>query len=150
MSSSCISSEELADRSAGPDMGSFLLAVNSERTWIMHHASQHLSSQCRRFPFHNPATHLKLLDMLALVIPHIIPPPILSTPTLWHADLSHSSLLVAEEGPAEVRGLIDWQHSTIAPYCMQAAFPSLFTYDGGLVDIPNGRGPPKLPAMYPC
>lgn len=128
-------------------MGSFLLAaVSLERTWITHHASRHSSPQCRRFPFYKPATHVKLLDMLARAIPHIIPPHILSSPTLWHADLSHSNLLVAEEGPAEVRGLIDWQHSIIAPYCMQATFPSLFTYDGGLIDIPNGRVPPKLPS----
>ncbi|KAF8501870.1 hypothetical protein BU17DRAFT_30382, partial [Hysterangium stoloniferum] len=135
------------DHGPWPDMGSFLLAaVNSEHTWITLHVSQHSSSRCRRFPFDNQATHLELLDMLALAIPHIMPPHILTIPTLWHADLSHSNLLVAEEGPAEVRGQIDWQHSTIAPCCMQATFPSLFTYDGGLIDIPNGRVPPKLPS----
>ena len=128
-------------------MGSFLLAaVDLERTWIRHHASQNTSSKLRRFPFYNAVTHLELLDMLALAIPHIIPPPTLSSPTLWHADISHSNLFVAETGPAEVRGLIDWQHSIIAPYCMQATFPPIFSYDGGLIDIPQGRVPPKLPS----
>src|SRR6266498_1696506 len=132
---------------AGPDIGSFLLAaVSLERNWITHHASQHSSSRSRRFPCYNAATHLELLDMLALAIPHIEPPPILSSPTLWHANISHSNLFVAEEGPPEVRGLIDWQHSTIAPYCMQARFPSLFTYVGDLIDIPYDGGPPQLPS----
>ena len=128
-------------------MRSYLLAaVDSERTWIRHHASQYMSSKFRRFPFYNAVAHLELLDMLALAIPHIIPPLMLSSPTLWHADISHSNLFVAETGPAEVQGLIDWQHSIIAPYCMQATFPSIFTYDGGLIDIPQGRVPPKLPS----
>ena len=120
--------------------------MDSERTWIRHHASQNTSSKNRRFPFYNAATHLELLDMVALTIPHIIPPPILDSPTLWHADISHSNLFVAETGPAEVKGLIDWQHSIIAPYCMQSSFPSLFIYDGGLIDIPQGRVPPVMPS----
>jgi hypothetical protein len=128
-------------------MASFLLAaVDSERTWISDHASQNTSSKFRRSPFYNADAHLKLLDMLALAIPHIIPPFILCSPTLWHADISHSNLFVAESGPAEVQGLIDWQHSIIAPYCMQATFPSIFTYDGGLIDIPQGRVAPKMPS----
>jgi Phosphotransferase enzyme family len=128
-------------------MCSFLLAaVDSERTWILRHAAQATSSRCRRFPFYNATAHLELLNMLALAIPHITPPFTLSSPTLWHADISHSNLFVAETGPAEVQGLIDWQHSTVAPYCMQATFPSIFTYDGGLISIPEGRVAPKLPS----
>ena len=58
-------------------MGSFLLAaVDSERTWIRHHASQNTSSISRRFPFYDAVAHLELLDMLALEIPHIILPSI--------------------------------------------------------------------------
>ncbi|KIM74127.1 hypothetical protein PILCRDRAFT_92748 [Piloderma croceum F 1598] len=78
--------------------------------------------------------------------PYIIPPSPLSNPTIWHPDISHSNLLVAETGPAEVQGFIDWQHTVIAPYCMQATFTSIFTYDGGLIDIPNGRVVPQLPS----
>ncbi|KAF8514101.1 kinase-like domain-containing protein [Hysterangium stoloniferum] len=132
--------EMIYDHGPWPDMGSFSILGLLSMLLTTHPpdvAVSHLTT---------PTTHIKLLDMLALAIPHIIPPHILTTPTLWHADLSHSNLLVAEEGPAEVRGLIDWQHSTIAPYCMQATFPSLFTYDGGLIDIPTGRVPPKLPS----
>ena len=121
-------------------MSSFLLAaVDSERTCN--------SSQCRRFPFYNATSHLKLLDMVALAIPNIIAPFELSIPTPWHADISHSNRFVAETGPANVQGLIDWQHSIIAPYCTQATFPPIFTYDGGLIDIPTGRVPPKLPQL---
>ena len=128
-------------------MCSFLLAaVNSERTWFYHHASQNTAARFRRLPFYNAVAHLELLDMLALATPHIIQPFILSSPTLSHADISHSNLFVAETGPAEVRGLIDWQHSIIAPYCMQASFPSIFTSDGGLIDIPVGRVLPELPS----
>jgi len=88
--------------------------------------------------------HLELLNVLAVAIPDIIPPSVLSSPTLWHADINHLNLFVAETGPAEVKGLVDWQHSSIAPYCMQATFPFIFTYDGGLIDIPEGRVVPKL------
>ena len=127
-------------------MTSFLLAaVDSERNWILRHAVQATPSR-RRLPCYNATAHLELLNMLALAIPYIIPPLALSTPTLWHADTSHSNLFVAETGPAEVQGLIDWQHSIVAPYCMQAGFPTIFTYDGGLIDIPNGRVTPKLPS----
>lgn len=127
-------------------MGSFLLAaVDSERTWICCHTSQNIFSQCRRSPPYNASAHLELLDILAIAIPHIIPPFTLSSPTLWHADISHAILFVAETGPAEIQGLIDWQHSSIAPYCMQATFPYIFTYDGDLIDIPESRIAPKLP-----
>jgi hypothetical protein len=100
-------------------MSSFLLAVDSEHTWICCHASQNMSSQCRHSPLYNAPAHLELLDMLALTIPLFI----LSSPTLWHPDISHANLFIAETGPAEVQGLIDWQHTIIAPYCMQATFP---------------------------
>jgi aminoglycoside phosphotransferase (APT) family kinase protein len=107
-------------------MRSFLAAVHSEHTWILRHATRAQSSRCR-LPFYSATAHLKLLNMLALAIPHIIPPITLSSPTLWHADISHSNVFVAETGPAEIQGLIDWQHSTVAPYCMKATFP-LFSY----------------------
>jgi hypothetical protein len=126
-------------------MDSFLLAaVGSQCTWMCRHASEATSSQCRRYPFYNATAHLELL--LALAIPHIIQRFPLSNPTLWHANISHSNLFAAETGFAEVQGLIDWQHSMIAPYCMQAAFPPIFTYDSGLIDILAGRVAPKLPS----
>ena len=128
-------------------MHSFLLAaVDVERTWLHHHADQNTHLRCRRFPFHDVSTHLKLLDMLSQAIPHLTLPATLSNPTLWHPDISHSNLFVSPAGPADVRGLIDWQHSIIAPYCMQAPFPSLFTYEGGLIAIPQGRVVPNLPS----
>src|SRR3979490_35885 len=83
--------------------------------------------------------------MLSQAIPPISLPATLLSPTLWHPDMSHSNLFIAETGPTEVQGLIDWQHSGIAPYCMHAQFPSLFTSEGGLIDIPQGRVVPKLP-----
>lgn len=98
-------------------MCSFLLAaVHSERTWILNHAVRATSSRCR-LPFHNATAHLELLNMVALAILHLIP-----------------HLFVAETGPAEVQGRIDSQHSLVALCCMQATFPSIFTYDGGLID----------------
>lgn len=131
-------------------MCSFLLgAVDIQRTRLHCRASHHTSpqSQYSRSPFHHPiSAHIKLLDALSLAIPHIIPPSPLCSPTIWHPDISHSNLFVAETGPAEVQGLIDWQHTVIAPYCMQATFASIFTYDGGLIDIPNGRVVPQLPS----
>ncbi|THH04562.1 hypothetical protein EW146_g10144, partial [Bondarzewia mesenterica] len=130
-----------------PDMHSFLLAaVNLERAWLHRHASRNVSPRGRCFPFHDISTHLKVLDMCAKAIPHIVLPPSLCSPTLWHPNISHSNLLIAPTGPAEIRGLVDWQNSIIAPYCMQAGFPEAFIYEGGLIDIPEGRVTPKLPS----
>ncbi|THH03531.1 hypothetical protein EW146_g10425 [Bondarzewia mesenterica] len=84
--------------------------------------------------------------MCAKAIPHIAYPPTLCFPTLWHPNINHSNLLIAPTGPAEIGGLVDWQSSIIAPYCMQAGFPEAFIYTGGLIDIPEGQVTPKLPS----
>lgn len=127
-------------------MHSFLLAaVDLECTWLHHHASQNIFPQCH-FLSYDKSAHLKLLDMFTLAIPHIIPPSILGMPTIWHPDISHSNLLVAQTGLAKVQGLINWQHSLIALYCMQATFPTIFIYDDGLINILQGQVPPKLPS----
>jgi len=127
-------------------MASYLLAaVDLERTWLHHHALQNTSLRCRRFPFHDLNGHLKILDLLAAAIPYILPPPMLSSPTLWYPDFSYSNLLVAKEDPVEIEGLVYWQHSVVSPYWMQAQFPSLFVYDGGLIDLPRGAAVPRLP-----
>ena len=62
--------------------------------------------------------------------------------TLWHLDIIYSNLLVSKEGPAKVEGLVDWRHSTVPPYSMQAQFLSIFI--GGLIDLLRGAAVPQL------
>jgi hypothetical protein len=65
-------------------------------------------------------------------------------PTLWHPDLSLGNLFVSASGPANLQGIIDWQHAAILPYFSFASIPPALLYQGDKVDM---GGP--LPALPP-
>ncbi|KAF9476327.1 hypothetical protein BDN70DRAFT_882575 [Pholiota conissans] len=137
-------------RGPWPDFSSFLLgAIDLEHSWISQYAGQNNSPSHRKAPYYDPSVHLHTLDMYSQVIPHIVPPPQLCTPMLWHPDLSLSNLLVAPSGPSNIIGVIDWQDAVIAPYIILAQFPTMFAYEGERIYIPPGSAIPELPKEFP-
>jgi hypothetical protein len=102
----------------------------------------------RRKPTHANSVHQKLLSMYIEVIPFIIPKNVedVCVPTLWHPDLNLGNLFISESGPAELQGIIDWQHTAILPYFNQASMPPAVFYEGSRIDINEFF--PDLPSNF--
>jgi hypothetical protein len=69
-------------------------------------------------------------------VPHFMPSDSnLCAPTLWHPDLSLNNLFVSASGPANLLGLIDWQHAAILPYFSFQSLPPAFVYNGNKINM---------------
>lgn len=145
----------------GPDLASYLRSIIScEREWLKTCARP----RQRKDPFrlsaeeNNVDVHLGLLDRLETMIPHIDLPALVSPPTIWHPDLHGHNILVTETGFPKIVGVIDWQHTLILPYILQATFPYAFHYQGHLLDVDTdeeaavlskiAKEPPEVQADY--
>ena len=73
--------------------------------------------------------------MAIQAIPHILPPGALSSPTLWHPDLSVGNIHVSASGVPHIKGIIDWQHTCILPYFYQASIPPAIISDDHPFDL---------------
>ena len=56
-------------------------------------------------------------------------------PTLWHPDLSRSNLIVSGSGPANLQGIIYWQHAAILPYFSFTFMPPALVYKGDKINM---------------
>ncbi|KAL4244381.1 Mitochondrial inheritance protein 9 [Abortiporus biennis] len=130
------------DRGPWPDVASyFRAAVHSEIAFIK--SPYALSSPFRRAPLETREEHLKLLNDYLTLIPYILPPDEFCTPTIWHPDPNGGNIMNGSN--FEITGLIDWQHTVIAPYFTQhLAIPTAFKYTEMFLPIPE-IGYPSLP-----
>ncbi|KAI9058250.1 hypothetical protein FKP32DRAFT_1597338 [Trametes sanguinea] len=80
----------------------------------------------------------RMLNMCIRIAPLIVPP----NPELT---ASLSNLIVPAEGPPKIRHSIDWQGTTISPFCMQAHMPPAMQYTAGVVPLPEDGSEPSLP-----
>jgi hypothetical protein len=80
-------------------------------------------------------------------VPYLMPPSDsdVCAPTLWHPDLSLGNLFVSASGPANLEGMIDWQHAAILPYFSFASMPPAFIYNGNKINM-DGPLPGPLPS----
>jgi len=80
-------------------------------------------------------------------VTHFMPPSDnnVCAPTLWHPDLSLGNLFVSASGPANLQGIIDWQHAAILPYFSFASIPPALVYDGDKINM-DGPLPGPLPS----
>ena len=119
----------------GPDASSFFIAAaKNEQMVLQHHSSK--SFRYRRKPTHDHASHSKLLSMYIDAVPHFMPSDSnLCAPTLWHPDLSLNNLFVSASGPANLQGMIDWQHAAILPYFSFQSLPPAFVYNGNKINM---------------
>ena len=75
---------------------------------------------------YQPQSHLKhavALEKYLQIAPYLIPHdcPALHRPAIRHPDLQPNNIFITDD--LEVRGLIDWQHSTILPLFLQCGIP---------------------------
>jgi hypothetical protein len=75
---------------------------------------------------YQPQSHLEqalALKKFLQVAPYLIPQdcPALHRPTIRHPDLQPNNILITDD--LEIKGLIDWQHSTILPLFLQCGIP---------------------------
>jgi hypothetical protein len=127
---------------SGPDTSSFFIAAaKNEQMVLQHHSSN--SSRYRRKPTHDHATHSRLLSMYIDAVPHFMPRDSnICAPTLSHPDLSLNNLIVSASGPANLQGVIDWQHAAILPYFSILSLPPAVVYNGNKINI---DGPLPVP-----
>ncbi|KAI0074748.1 hypothetical protein K474DRAFT_1647570 [Panus rudis PR-1116 ss-1] len=91
----------------------------------------------------------RMLETCIRIAPHVVPDDLLLTvPVLNHPDRSLANLIVEPEGLAWVRGIIDWQGTTVSPFFMQCGMPSAFRYDGELIKIPEDGSLPPWPEHF--
>ena len=97
----------------------------------------------------SPDFHIRLLDQLLAVIPHVLPPDVISFPVLWHTDLHGANIMVKPEDTPDVVGFLDWQGMSIAPLFMQSVFAKFVRYTGDdRIVIPPGIQVPALPPDF--
>ncbi|KAI5116307.1 hypothetical protein M0805_009633 [Coniferiporia weirii] len=134
------------DRGPWTDATSFFIAAAENEQKLLDQRGS-TSSPYRRKPTHDKAVHSKLLAMYKEAIPLLMPPPDseVCAPTLWHPDLSLGNLFVSESGPANLQGIIDWQHAAILPYFSYASIPPALVYKGDKIDM-DGPLPGPLPS----
>ena len=101
----------------------------------------------------SPDFHIRLLDQLLAVIPHVLPPDEISFPVLWHTDLHAGNIMVKPEDKPDVVGILDWQGMSVAPLFMQSVFAKFVRYTGDdRIVVPPGIKIPSLPPdfeLYP-
>ena len=120
---------------SGRDASSFFIAAARNEQMVLQHNSSS-SSRFRRKPTHDHATHSKLLSMYIDAVPHFMPSDSnICAPTLWHPDLTLNNLFVSASGPANLQGLIDWQHAAVLPYFSFQSLPPAFEYSGNKIGM---------------
>jgi aminoglycoside phosphotransferase (APT) family kinase protein len=97
----------------------------------------------------SPETHIRLLDQFLAVVPHILPPEIISFPVLWHTDLHAGNIMIKPEGIPDAVAIIDWQGMGVAPLFMQSVFPKFARYTGDdRIVLSPGLKIPTLPPDF--
>ena len=96
----------------------------------------------------SPDFHIRLLDQLLAVIPHVLPPDFISFPVLWHTDLHGANVMVKHEGQPDLVGILDWQGMSVAPLFMQSVFAKFVRYTGDGIVIPPGLKLPSFPSDF--
>ena len=97
----------------------------------------------------SPDFHIRLLDQLLAVIPHVLPPDVITFPVLWHTDLHAANIMVKPEGNPDVISILDWQGMSVAPFFMQSVFAKFVRYTGDdRIVIPPGLKIPSLPPDF--
>lgn len=77
----------------------------------------------------DPLEHLENLHLFLQVCPHLVPSDQwLQRAMLRHPDLSPHNIFISED--TEITGIIDWQHSCILPFFLNAGIPQHFSNYG--------------------
>ncbi|KAF4151201.1 hypothetical protein CNMCM6069_004353 [Aspergillus lentulus] len=90
-------------------------------------------------------SHVRLLEQVLTLLPHILPLEELSSPALLHHDLHSDNIFVDDADPTKISSIIDWRAVYSAPLSMQARFPSVFDCDD---QYPWGAVHPELPEDF--
>lgn len=90
----------------------------------------------------DPQEHLQNLHRYLQVTRQLVPEDkMLHRPTLRHADLNPNNIFISED--FQIRGIIDWQHSTVLPLFLHAGIPAHFQNYGDPVS--ENLEEPRLP-----
>ncbi|KAI0070291.1 hypothetical protein K474DRAFT_1670237 [Panus rudis PR-1116 ss-1] len=91
----------------------------------------------------------RMLEICIRIAPLVVPnDPALTTPVLNHLDRSLANIIVEPEGHAYIRGVIDWQGTTVSPFFMQCGLPSAIRYEDDVITIPEDGSLPPWPEYF--
>lgn len=77
----------------------------------------------------NPDTHIENLQLFRKVCPSLVPEEKwLQKPVLRHPDLNPNNIFVSKD--TQITGIIDWQHSCVLPFFLNAGIPNHFANYG--------------------
>lgn len=136
----------------GTDEGSYLCAViRNEQRWLQTVARlPPMGSPFRRIFEAEPVDEVvslldQLLDMIYFgrLVPEII------TPVLWHPRLDGENIMITEESPPKITGLLGWRGAAVRPLFLNACYAEFCVYDGDAIKIERGvLEVPQLPAGF--
>ncbi|PYI23681.1 phosphotransferase enzyme family protein [Aspergillus violaceofuscus CBS 115571] len=140
------------DRGPWSDPGQYLRAIAIKEVLWTERFGKPLECDFRHntvFPgVDSHQDYLILLNKSLAIAPYLIPQDpkdILNRPTLHHRDLTPSNVFVCPE-TFRPTCIIDWQHTTITPLLLAAAYPRLF--ENPDPEPPAGLTPPEYPGNY--
>lgn len=124
-------------------------AVKIQQAWLTQFSTTHFGYNAHSALDDSPETHVRLLDQFLAILPHVLPPEIISFPVLWHTDLLAGNIIVQREGTPDLLGVIDWQGMGLAPLFMQCVFAEFAGYTGDeRIVLPSGVRIPTLPPDF--
>ncbi len=84
---------------------------------------QRLRREVYNYQAQSHLEHIMNLEKYLKVAPHLVSRdcPALHRPVLRHPDLQPNNIFVSNK--LEIKGLIDWQHSTVLPLFLQCGIP---------------------------
>ncbi|EER29794.1 hypothetical protein CPC735_011120 [Coccidioides posadasii C735 delta SOWgp] len=107
---------------------------------------QRLRREMYNYQAQSHLEHIVNLEKYLQIAPHLIPRdcPALHRPVLRHPDLQPNNIFVSSD--LEIKGLIDWQHSTVLPLFLQCGIPQSLQNYGD--EISESLQTPTLPRNF--
>ncbi|EAW09030.1 uncharacterized protein ACLA_077770 [Aspergillus clavatus NRRL 1] len=107
---------------------------------------QRLRREVYNYQAQSHLEHIANLEKYLKIAPHLISRdcPALHRPVIRHPDLQPNNILVSNE--LEIKGLIDWQHSTVLPLFLQSGIPQSLQNYGD--EISESLQTPTLPSNF--
>ncbi len=128
----------------GTDAVSYIRGIiRIEQEWLRQYAKP-FRQPFDRWTGGSAEEHIELLERLYILAPHIVPPPELCSPVLWHIDLHGANIFIDSSEQPKITSIIDWQSASILPLYMQATFAAFAQYTGDDVIYEDGLVYPVL------
>ncbi|KAI9750460.1 MAG: hypothetical protein M4579_006465 [Chaenotheca gracillima] len=111
----------------------------------MSHIQYHQFNDLKQKDRESAEERAHLFEKLKKIIPILTAHPRIAqscSSVLWHTDLHSGNIFVSSDDPTVIKGIIDWQSSTVSPMFLQCRVP---TFLEPPMNFPPGAQAPELP-----